>query len=657
MHCHPFHFPLVFVMFIFCGASAQKRNNVWLFGDHTGLNFNSSPPTVIKKSAAGFISVPYYVSSICDKNGDLLCYTDGITVWDRHNGEIPKYLHRWPWSGHVMPLICPYPGNDSLFYLFGVSDGSYANRLQYLTINMKGNGGDGEIVYPQPSTVRNYFSVLLSNASVLVTGTAHCNGRDTWIVAHAGNALYSFLVTDKGVDSVPVISPVDPGIISSGFISGALGNIKFSANAEKMVVPVANEQKMVVFNFNNATGKFSNPVSLHLPPKLDLDDVELSPDGSKLYYGAYETLTGEVSAVLHDVFQMDLAAGAPDDILQTITKLTLHSDREVCSPNLCIYVYRTLQLTPDGKIYISMRYSGSIANFDLRLSIIEKPNEAGQACFYRANALDMGTKYGMISYNYIRSQTFTPVEKGIQVQESTCADKPVSFSLLYTHVDSVKWDFGDPLSGARNFSRLFRPEHSYPSPGTYIAKAIIYKTCFVDTAIKEFTISQDLSVHIPDTIRNAVVCTGDTLRLNATAPYATGYLWNTGLIYPDISITTEGTYFVTIYNACSSDRREFSVQYKDCPCDIFVPNAFTPNSDGLNDTFKPVVYCTIKELTFSVYNRFGEQLFTTLAPGKGWNGYTGASPAEPGTYVWMLQYRNPNNKKVVRRKGSLLLLR
>lgn len=661
-----------FCLYIICcligraQVHGQKQNNVWIFGNHAGLDFNTSQPTALHKTPVTFISccpvrhlLPYYVSSICDTNGKLLFYTDGSKVWDKRNKEIPTYAGRWPWSGHVMPLICPYPGNDSLYYIFGVSDASYANRLQYLSINMKGNGGAGEIVYPQPSSLDNYYTVLLHNASVLIAGTSHCNNKDTWIAAHSKNSFYSFLVTEKGVDPVPVVTEIDPAVISPHNIYAGLGNIKFSANGERMALPVTDENKIVVFDFNNATGKFSNPIVLNLATNFNLEDIELSPDGSKLYYGAYEVIPGQDpgTPVLHDVFQMNLDVGTPDDILKTTVKVTVNPAAEICTKAGCIDVYRTLELAPNGKIYMSKRFGDSLLNLDVSISAIENPNAAGALCFYKPYSVDLGTKYAVMSCNYIRSQTFTPKEQGIQVQESTCADKPVSFSLFYSLVDSVKWDFGDPGSGNKNFSRLFKPQHTYPGPGNYTAKAIVYRRCFVDTAIKQFTISPDSSVHISDSIKNVTMCTGDSLKLDASTPYATGYLWNNGLIYPNVSITSPGDYSLIAYNACSTELRRFSVKYADCPCDVYMPSAFSPNEDGLNDYLKPGVYCQVTEFRFAVYNRFGERLFYTTQKGDGWNGYNRSLPASQGIYVWTLEYRNPNNKKLYRQHGSVVLVR
>ncbi|MEO8860832.1 MAG: hypothetical protein ABI358_05380 [Ginsengibacter sp.] len=93
----------------------KKRNNVWGLGDGTGLNFNTTPVSLFK-SKTGANNLPYYLSSICSKDGELLFYTDGITVWKRDNFKLPKYNNWWPWFGNVMPLITPHINNDSLYY-------------------------------------------------------------------------------------------------------------------------------------------------------------------------------------------------------------------------------------------------------------------------------------------------------------------------------------------------------------------------------------------------------------------------------------------------------------------------------------------------------------------------------------------------------------
>ncbi|CAN5339677.1 hypothetical protein BH20BAC1_BH20BAC1_20780 [soil metagenome] len=178
------------ILAIHVSIFGQKRNNVWTFGDSTGLNFNANPVTPIRTHAS-LNSVdpnhPFYMSSICDKNGSLMFYTDGQTFWNRDNFVLPKYSTFWPWFADVIPLVAPYVENDSLYYVFGVEgekdDGPNPNshKLIYFSTKMYAAGDIEEVVYPRPSN--NLFTtMLLSDASHVIAGTGHCNQVDTWII-------------------------------------------------------------------------------------------------------------------------------------------------------------------------------------------------------------------------------------------------------------------------------------------------------------------------------------------------------------------------------------------------------------------------------------------------------------------------------------------
>jgi gliding motility-associated-like protein len=90
--------------------------------------------------------------------------------------------------------------------------------------------------------------------------------------------------------------------------------------------------------------------------------------------------------------------------------------------------------------------------------------------------------------------------------------------------------------------------------------------------------------------------------------------------------------------------------------DIFVPNAFTPNGDGHNDVLRalPVSMRSFKYLT--VFNRWGQQVFTTTNAGVGWDGTFGGQPAPEGTYVWMVGGVDYTGR-VVEKRGTVVLIR
>ena len=92
-------------------------------------------------------------------------------------------------------------------------------------------------------------------------------------------------------------------------------------------------------------------------------------------------------------------------------------------------------------------------------------------------------------------------------------------------------------------------------------------------------------------------------------------------------------------------------------CYIAVPNAFTPNKDGLNDFLYPLNAYKATNLLFRVYNRVGQLVFETRDWTKKWDGRFKGQGADIGTYVWILMYTDIDTGKKLQLKGSTILLR
>ncbi len=94
----------------------------------------------------------------------------------------------------------------------------------------------------------------------------------------------------------------------------------------------------------------------------------------------------------------------------------------------------------------------------------------------------------------------------------------------------------------------------------------------------------------------------------------------------------------------------------------FLPNAFSPNDDGLNDYFKPIC-AGLNNYIFEIYNRWGELVYSDSPDSKGWDGTFRGRPAEAGAYAYRLSaiglLRSPttSDARVVERKGTLFLVR
>lgn len=91
---------------------------------------------------------------------------------------------------------------------------------------------------------------------------------------------------------------------------------------------------------------------------------------------------------------------------------------------------------------------------------------------------------------------------------------------------------------------------------------------------------------------------------------------------------------------------------------MIIPNAFTPDLDGINDVFLPVNTCGFSEFRLSVFNRWGQLVFFSDQPGSGWDGTFDGEQVPSDVYVFVLDFRaNAPGATAMRRKGSVTLLR
>ena len=84
-----------------------------------------------------------------------------------------------------------------------------------------------------------------------------------------------------------------------------------------------------------------------------------------------------------------------------------------------------------------------------------------------------------------------------------------------------------------------------------------------------------------------------------------------------------------------------------CPNNIFVPNSFTPNGDGINDLFIPIFLDILGNYEFLIFNRWGELIFETNDITEGWNGKHKDVYSKSGSYIWKLKYTSQGETKSV----------
>ena len=135
------------------------------------------------------------------------------------------------------------------------------------------------------------------------------------------------------------------------------------------------------------------------------------------------------------------------------------------------------------------------------------------------------------------------------------------------------------------------------------------------------------------------------------------YLWSTGSTNSFIKVNQPGIYWLkaTDNNSCTGID-SIHIFSKNCDAYFFIPNAFTPNRDGLNDFFKPVINGEIEQYELAIYNRFGQLIFKTKSISQSWDATQKGLPLDAGIFIWTCRYKMKNETAKFL-KGQVLLIR
>jgi gliding motility-associated-like protein len=263
------------------------------------------------------------------------------------------------------------------------------------------------------------------------------------------------------------------------------------------------------------------------------------------------------------------------------------------------------------------------------------------------------------SYSFTVRVTQVPTAAFSFTDNPDCNKNTVTFTNNSTNATSYLWDLGDGT-----FSSDTNPVHEYTSSRTYVVKLTAFAgNCEVQTQqIINVTLlpsptvdisgpsyaltSDDVLIQVSVTGANdATIDLGDGRTITQTAPFS------------DITTRYEndGDYVVTLTasNGICTSQDTFHIKVE-FPEVITIPNAFTPNSDGLNDSWYPIIVGSDNYETV-IYDRWGIHI-TTLKPNDKWDGKFNGKPCAEGVYFYNLTGTFKKGKKF-KRTGSITLIR
>lgn len=512
---------LIMILTLFSSLSfGQGEANIWYFGNKAGLDFNTIPPSILTTSK---MNTSEGCASIADEKGNLLFYTDGITVWNRQhgimlNGEELKGNSSSTQSAIIVKSIV----NSSEYYIFTV-DGLTGGKqgAHYSIVDMNLAGGLGAI------TTKNEF--ILGQTSEKITVITHANGIDKWVIIRkeSENKFYSYLLSSAGVEKTSVISNI--GILAKT----GVGYLKSSLDGT-LVLDVELGKGIEIFDFDNSTGKLSNARELsNANEPIGVYGCEFSPSGRFVYVSDWGITGGGT------IFQYDLS-------LQDINKIRASQYKLTQQP----FYIGALQLAPDGKIYI--------AQFDKsNLHVINYPDSKGDLCGFEANYVNLGTG---LSKSGLPTFYTSLINLSMIHVNNLCINMNTEFNVTLGNVDnidSLRWDFGDPLSGHNNFSTSRSPSHIYTQSGEYTVKLVVYHVNGILNFQKKFRLSPSLSFDIKDTI----VCPSEGVSYDMEYLTSDSLKWSTDENDVLFEVYDSGEYWLKAYNGGCFFTDSFQVSY------------------------------------------------------------------------------------------------
>ncbi len=699
------------ILFFSLLSYGQGENNIWIWGYNNQLDFNQAPPVYSNNSN---IESAESSATVSDAQGNLLFYTMGARIWDRNGNEMPNATGL-SGNGPINPLtnqpygscmwgvqIVPNPANTNQYYVFSgdpYTSSPYNRKIYYHIVDMSLNNGLGDVLQKNNVLMEHW---IFNEGIYVLYGTC----RSYWLVvaqgsAQSGDSLLAYKIDENGIDLNPVVTvPALQGLDFLGYTR---------VNKKSNIAFTITNLGLMRHQFNRSTGEFTNfeviPQTGNFPQGLGMvrNYLEFAPGGKYLYFMGRLQNGQNMGLMQFDIsLYPDLNALTASRVERALNQLMGY------------------RLAPDGKIY---GFSASSSNPGLGMAdidVIETPDELLTTANYTAafmtfpqvnsnsqlfnpeylplktvpdtfesllpvidslickddNLTLRSSKEGMTEY--IWNDGATGIEKiidqpGIYWVYALMDDCEVhidTFKLKLLEVnltpendtaicdgDVLTLDAFDPVYENYLWSNgATGPRITVALPGTYSVRVGL-AGCYATDTIRVTGIYPDLSILQGDT----TICDNSSVVLTAVTNMGSSIVWTNGIGLPAITVGQAGRYTAQTENICGIQSDSVTIDVVNCDCIPVFPTAFSPNGDGKNDAFTPLLKatCQAKSFEFVVYNRYGQLVFSSNQKGLGWDGtYQSGRPAELGVYYYILKVAN-NYGEVATNvyKGELTLVR
>lgn len=350
--------------------------------------------------------------------------------------------------------------------------------------------------------------------------------------------------------------------------------------------------------------------------------------------------------------------------------------------------YHVIQINPlPNASFTASNDTGCVINNSMVFTNTSTPNNPGTRFLWRfsdgvtdinADAVRSFTRVGTFNVKLITTSEYGCIDSTAPFDfhimpsgrpdftwDSICTGRPVSFTNLSNENGSPQawysWDFGN---GDPPYTTKVPPPVIYAgNPGKQdVVLKMTTLGCESDTqtVVRQVQVNRQAPGY---TYRTITVPEGSKQWLHVRDSIGTMYLWRPqtqlssyNTRYTEFTAVNDVRYFIDItdpHTCITTDTIQMLVLKKP---GFYLPTAFTPNGDGLNDLARPYLIGMKGLKQFSVFNRTGQLIYFTQTYGHGWDGTFRGEKQAPGVYVWILEFYDSSNK-LVTEKGTLTLIR
>lgn len=232
---------------------------------------------------------------------------------------------------------------------------------------------------------------------------------------------------------------------------------------------------------------------------------------------------------------------------------------------------------------------------------------------------------------------------GLPTDTILCPGNDLLLSVPASSAAAISWSTGAAT-----------PDLVITDPGTY--GLTVTTTCGTDsTTIRvEERETETLQAETIDLF----ACLGDSLPFTAEPEADVSYRWLDGPTGASRTFRESGTYELVRTNPCSEATTTVGVTFQDC-CQLYVPSAFSPNGDGINDIFRAFPDTDkcglVSDFSLQVFDRWGGEVYAGSDLTDGWDGKVKDEALGNGHFVYSISYFN--GLETVRRSGGVVVLR